>query len=305
MIRTGIRLLAVSAALLLAVLAAGCVAPLPRAGAPLAHPDFIYTYRAPESAALRPLHARLVELDLLGTLPEIQTIDALLALPEPVVISTAECGEPAALYYPDRREVVLCYEMLQALYQQGLDLAAQSGQGTTFAERYVAANLRFIVSHELGHVLIDLLDLPVTGRIEDAVDQFAALLMQVFAREGESVADVAWNLRMASHWFLVGSRGQYPLEAYADAHSLGEQRYFNLQCLLYGSDPVRFSDLVAGGDLPPARAGSCPAEARRAGRAWTRLLLPHVDPALRIDPDSALRQLERRFQSPGEPLRFR
>lgn len=31
--------------------------------------------------------------------------------------------------------------------------------------------------HELGHAFISLYDLPITGREEDAVDQFAAILL--------------------------------------------------------------------------------------------------------------------------------
>ena len=103
--------------------------------------------------------------------------------------------------------------------------------------------------------------------------------MQQVVEAGETRDDVAWNLRMVATDLLTGSQGQYPLEAYADAHALGEQRYFNLQCLLYGSDQARFADLVEGGDLPADRARTCPRETRRVAQAWWRLLRPYMDPA--------------------------
>ena len=82
--------------------------------------------------------------------------------------------------------------------------------------------------------------------------------MQRFAGINESSRQVSENLRMASNWFLVRSTGQYNLDAYADEHALGEQRYFNLQCLIYGSDPARYLGIVTEGDLPEARAKGCP-----------------------------------------------
>lgn len=243
-------------------------------------PNFSYQYLAPQSPGLAAVHERVQGLDLLRKLPEVDWLDGLLALPAPVAYVAAECGEPDAFYLPDRRQVVLCYEMFHVLYEQGAERAGMlglaGGEASDAAQRYVWANLRFIASHETGHALIDLLDLPVTGRQEDAVDQFATSLMQHIADDRESSREVAENLRMAAHWFLTRADTGFSLDAYADTHSLGVQRYFNLQCLLYGSDPERFAAIVADGDLPASRARYCPAEARRAQDAWMRLLLPHL-----------------------------
>lgn len=259
----------------------------PRAVTPAG--NFRYAYLPPRSPDLGPVHARMESLDLLRRLPELHWLDGLLALPAPVTYLAAECGEADAFYDPRRANVVLCYEMLMVLYRQGGERAEVLGiagvEADEAAEDYVWANLRFIASHETGHALIDLLDLPVTGRQEDAVDQFATSLMQHIGEEGESRRQAADNLRMAAHWFLTrveeqaDGDGGFSLHAYADTHSLGLQRYFNLQCLLYGSDPERFASIVESGDLPVSRARYCPEEARRAQEAWVRLLLPHFSPA--------------------------
>jgi hypothetical protein len=291
----------------LAVLAGGCaslvaptavVEPMPPPG-----PNFHYAYRMPPSAALMPTYRRVQQADLLRELPEVHWLDGLLALPEPITYVARECGAPDAYYLPASGEVVLCYETLQVLYAQGARLAADEGRSgadaVAFAERYVRANLRFIAAHETGHALIDLLDLPVTGRQEDAVDQFATALMQGIAADDESPRQIAENLRMTAHWFLsrAARNGEGPsLAAYADTHSLDLQRYFNLQCLLYGSDPERFAGIVARGDLPESRARYCPAEARRATSAWMRLLLPHLAPKYRMTEAEAEAWLEQRRQ---------
>ena len=101
---------------------------------------------------------------------------------------------------------------------------------------------------------------------------------------------------MASNWFLARSTGEYNLDAYADEHALGEQRYFNLQCLLYGSDPARYLSIVTDGDLPETRAKGCPEEARRISRSWLRLLLPYVAPKFEMTEEKANRLFEQREQ---------
>src|SRR5690606_27845489 len=110
-------------------------------------------------------------------------------------------------YRPRETQVVLCYETLRTLYERGLEQAALAGGGDGYALRYVLANVRFIVLHETGHALVHLLDLPVTGRQEDAVDQLAAILMLRFAGLDETPAEVIGNLRMAANWLLSRSTG--------------------------------------------------------------------------------------------------
>lgn len=255
---------------------------------------FNYEYVAPRNAELMPLYQRVREDDLLRKLPEIHAIDGLLMLPKPLRYITAECKDVNAFYSPGTGEVVLCYETIQVLLKQGETVAETSQLGAAFPQQYLLANLRFIVLHETGHALIDLLGLPITGREEDAVDQLATTLMQKFAGVDESPQQVVENLRMAGTWFLARSQGQYNLDAYADEHSLGEQRYFNLQCLIYGSNPARFLSIVTDGDLPEARAKRCPDEARRVSTSWLRLLLPHVAPKFEMTEEKANRFFEQK-----------
>ena len=273
------------------------VAPGEREGP--AGPAFEYEYRAPRSPALQPVHARVRERDLLHHLPEVQAIDGMFRLPRPLRYVTAECGEFGAFYKPADAEVVLCYETLQTLHERGEAQQRALGLDPDHPLRYTRANVRFIVLHETGHALVDLLDLPVTGRQEDAVDQLAAMLMLHFADVDETPAQVIDNLRMAADQMLSRSTGAYDLDAYADEHALGEQRYFNLQCLIYGTDPVEYAGIVAAGDLTPARARICPRETQAVGRAWLRLLLPHLAPKYEMTEDEAIRYFERRGPDAG------
>ena len=243
-----------------------------------ATPGFEYVYAPPESAELQSIYARVRAVDLWRQLPEVQAIDGMFVLPRRLRFVTAECGGPGALYRPADAEVVLCYETLHTLYEHGQAQQQALRQGDDYPLRYLRASVRFVVLHETGHALVELLDLPVTGRQEDAVDQLAAILMLRFADGDETPAQVIDNLRMAANWLLSRSTGAYDLDAYADVHALGEQRYFNLQCMIYGTDPAGFADMVDAHDLTPERAAGCEREMRQAARAWLRLLMPHLAP---------------------------
>lgn len=266
--------------------------------APPSGPRFEYLYLPPQSPDLQQIYQRVREADLLRRLPAVQAIDGMFALPRRLRYVTAECGEAGAFYQPDAAEVVLCYETLRTLYERGQERQRLLGLvGEDHPLRYVRANVRFMVLHETGHALVDLLDLPVTGRQEDAVDQLAAILMLRFAELDESPEEVIDNLRLAANWLLARSTGAYNLDAYAAEHALGEQRYFNLQCLVYGTDPERFAGMVAARDLTPGRAAGCEREMRLVSRAWLRLLLPHLSPGYEAYGEEARRYLD--GASPG------
>jgi len=254
---------------------------------------FEYAYQPPASRGLRGIHRRVREADLFRRLPEIQAIDGMFALPRRLRYVTAECGEFGAFYRPGEAEVVLCYETLRTLHERGVEHGRMLGLGPEHPLRYLLANVRFILLHETGHALVHLLDLPVTGRQEDAVDQLAAILMLRFAGLDESPEEVAQNLRLAANWMLSRSTGAYNLDAYADEHALGEQRYFNLQCLVYGTDPEGFAGMIEAGDLTAARAAHCRGETRRVSRAWVRLLVPYLAPGYEAYEEEARRFLER------------
>src|SRR5690606_365099 len=100
--------------------------------------------------------------DFLNQLPEIKAIDGLFVLPRPIRYVMAECGRADAFYSRDNNEVVVCYEQLRQLLERGEEFARAQQLGDDYPRRYVIANLRYILLHETGHALIDLLDLPTT-----------------------------------------------------------------------------------------------------------------------------------------------
>lgn len=138
---------------------------------------------------------------------------------------------------------------------------------------FVIGNTLFTVYHELGHALIDLLNLPVIGREEDAVDGFAAVTM--IPKTPNAVRD-ALIVAVADGWRAqsdLGSDGGAPL--YWGEHALNEQRHFAIVCLMVGSDQEGFYDFAFETGLPRERIETCSQDFARMKNGWKRLLGPY------------------------------
>ena len=219
---------------------------------------FRVSYPETESAAYAEMRGGFQEATFLEGLAE--WLNGWIALPDDVTLALAECGEPNAFYEPADRSVVVCYELveeLDAMFAEEADPA-----------QAVDDALVFTVLHEVGHALVDVLELPVTGREEDAVDQLAALVLADGSEEGNAAA-------------INGVRGLPEEEAvddlsFADEHALSGQRYYNVLCLVYGQDPDGYAVWVDEGVLPPERAERCPEEYGQVLSSWERLLGPYL-----------------------------
>jgi hypothetical protein len=187
-------------------------------------------------------------------------------LPVDVTICFSECGERNAFYKPQTHTIDICYEIIDELWESFEPVARNQEE----LKKSVGEALVFIIFHELGHALIHVYDLPVTGREEDAVDQFSTLLI---SRSG----GVEKAFGGASFFYLSAKKqGAFSHFAFWDEHSLSAQRFYEILCLIYGSDPNKFSALIRNGSLPLERGQRCQSEYMKIDRAWLRLLKPHV-----------------------------
>jgi hypothetical protein len=165
---------------------------------------------------------------------------------------------------------------MQLFTAQAQEQGGEGQEATTdeeVASKAVAA-LVFTFYHELGHALVDIYDLPVTGKEEDAVDQLATVML-LETWEGE---DSELAILSSAEWFDLDASEDEDEPNMADEHSLDQQRYYNLVCWIYGSDTDYFSDVVDDWQLPPARAERCASEYARMSTSWDALLAPHLRP---------------------------
>jgi hypothetical protein len=225
---------------------------------------WMYAYAEPRLPRHRPLGERMQQARALEQV--VDDLNRRFPLPRNVDVRMDHCGRVNAFYSPRAASITFCYEMLEYL---AATFARGATEWTQEQRDAVEGAYSFILMHEVGHALIDQLDLPVTGREEDAVDQLSALTL---ITSGEKGARAALNGVLA----LQSDGAVYDNADFADEHSLGPQRLFNVMCWVYGSDPQKYGWLVTRGGLPRERAMRCPGEFERMSKAWQRLLEPHV-----------------------------
>lgn len=213
-------------------------------------------------------------------------INANFRMPSDLTVTAIQCGKINAFYSPQAKAIQLCYEFVRHFNNLHInDQRDETGKyDNAEVTQALIGSIRFVMYHEVGHALVGILDLPITGREEDAVDQLATvvLLSSGDDDDADAVFDGAYthlladDLREANNAKMSPEQMKWleanPIEA--DEHSLDKQRYFNTVCLAYGSDPKAFSDLVTDGLLPKARADRCPWEWKQISRSWQRLLAP-------------------------------
>lgn len=128
--------------------------------------------------------------------------------------------------------------------------------------QFVIGNTLWTLVHEMGHALIAELDVPLLGKEEDAADSIATIaLLHGGADYGipNQINQIEFILATAEAWQLEWElqRISAETEAYSDTHSLDIQRFFNILCLLCGSDPERYCELSHQLGLPVERALAC------------------------------------------------
>lgn len=138
----------------------------------------------------------------------------------------------------------------------------------------VAGVLEHTLYHELGHALVDVLDLRLVEAEEDGVDTLATVLMIESFVDGDlAVLDAMEDFYALDE--LEG--GEVPLTYFAE-HSLDIDRYESGLCLVYGSDPPAHPDLLE--ELGERRASACVSTWRSALKRWNRRLAPVLSGAL-------------------------
>jgi hypothetical protein len=134
-------------------------------------------------------------------------------------------------------------------------------------------NMVFVLLHELGHAAITQMGLPVLGKMEDAADTFAVLML---LRSGSDFSHRVL-VDAAEGWFLSARQDERNGEevAFYSEHGLNQQRAYQIVCLMVGSDEERFKDLAEETKLPEERQASCAGDYSNAVYSWDLLLKPH------------------------------
>lgn len=142
------------------------------------------------------------------------------------------------------------------------------------ATEFAINNSMFIMQHEIGHLLIAELELPVLGKEEDAADSLATLLLLEPNTEEANQA----LIDAADGWYLAEQdRGEeWESSDFYDEHSLDIQRAYQVVCLTVGARPEDFAEIAAEYEMDAERQERCSFDYSTAANSWSGLLEPHL-----------------------------
>lgn len=192
--------------------------------------------------------------------------------------------------------LVLC-----SLPAAGQDLPPMSKQERADTLRFAVNNSLFTLYHEMAHLLIDKLKLPVLGKEEDAADNIATwvLLQQNTPEANQTLEDAA------DGWVLTGKSygDQFYDEDYAAGYSPDRHRATQIVCLMVGADGAAFRRIANAYDIPAERQHTCLFDYELVDRSLDELLVkPGTGTRVDVtyhDGGTRLRLAERVFRGSG------
>ncbi len=192
-------------------------------------------------------------------------LNAALSLPHDITMRTKDCNDINAYYDPRDRSITMCYELMEYFYKT----FKSDGRSDREAYEKMFSAVRFVFLHEIGHALIDAYKLPIMGGEEDAADRCSSFInIKELGDEGVEAVFAA------AEAFAIESRRAGGKRNLADEHLLQEQRFYNSLCMIYGSNPAKYSKILTEGILPKERAVRCPSEYQKTVDSWVTLLQP-------------------------------
>lgn len=183
-------------------------------------------------------------------------VEKVAGLPGDVTVLVKSCKD-GTQYLMDENRVEFCVQDFAEVRKEMKDAGEEDLMET------VLGDAEATLLHELAHALIDLRDLPITGREEDVADQFAVWQ----AVEGLDDPDI-----VLSQAFEYGLSQDLYEQVDDDEHTADGQREANLLCWLYGSDPQSWEHLVDDDPLTENRAELCVDEWDLLVHGWTTIL---------------------------------
>ena len=153
-----------------------------------------------------------------------------------------------------------------AVFSFALPARAEFRYGDEQLQGYVESNLLSVFYHELGHALVDIMELPIFGQEEDAADVLSVFLIDAFWEE-ESAVQIAYD---SAFGFQAEADAYDPV--FWGVHGPDQQRYYNLVCIFYGANPDERDDVAEELGLPEERAEYCDFEYEQAAGSWGAVL---------------------------------
>jgi hypothetical protein len=185
--------------------------------------------------------------------------------PGPLPVNFKDCNEPNAFYSKPEHAITMCHQFFDFFTK----VFTKTGTPAQEIPTLVNNAMLFFFLHELGHAMVGELELPITGKGEDAADEIATILLIAAKEPGVKAA-----LAGAFAFEAMSSAGLK--STFWDTHSFNDQRKAEILCLLYGANPKAFAAGMKAAGATAERMRKCPITYRDRHKAWNTHLTPHL-----------------------------
>jgi hypothetical protein len=220
--------------------------------------SFSLSYEVPSSE--NDPYARLIAGS--GLLEEVVTeLEGMFDLPSQIeIILTSD--KPGPLYYDHK--IHITYEFLRHVNEV---IYATYEMTDTERGQFILDMAEFVLYHEVGHAILDIMGLDELKYDEDAVDEFSAVLSSVIDNE-----DIIYEAAI-----FFESNAEYMSEesvsnVFGARHAVDEDRMYHILCLLYGSNPEENEDIIIDFEFSGADEINCSNLYQEAYEYWGNLL---------------------------------
>jgi hypothetical protein len=170
------------------------------------------------------------------------------------------------------RRFVLVVAAMLALAGSALafDIRDYSKEDRIDMRRFAVNNSLYTLYHEVAHLLIDRLQLPVLGREEDAADNIATwILLQKNTPDANRALEDA-----AEGWIYTGNSfdNVWTDADFASGYSPDRQRAMQIICLIVGADGAAFRPVANHYAISDDRQRSCHFDYQLVDRTMRQLL---------------------------------
>ena len=146
------------------------------------------------------------------------------------------------------------------------------------ATSYAINNMLSVFYHELGHGLIDQLNIPRLGNEEDAADTLSVVMINRYFDTDDATTMI---LDVADHFQreYKATKAADEKPAFWDVHSTDAQRYATQACLIYGANTEARDKVREKINIPFSRAISCEEEYEKVEKSWAQVIGKHLLPS--------------------------
>lgn len=185
-----------------------------------------------------------------------------------------DAGDEDSVYYsPEDHKIRITYDFIMEVRKRF------EGEYKEDWEVYAKDAIEHTFYHELGHALVDLLDIPVLGKEEDAVDDFGIIMLILTKEDGEERAISAAEL-----FFMEGLEvEEFSSEDLMDEHSLDDQRGYRSLSLVYGSNPEKYENIAEDLKMDEDRRLMAQEMFEKQTINWLKLLKPHLKDGILLE----------------------